>query len=218
MTDVSAQATSDTAAQLPYRIRAHSIEACNCKHGCNCQFGGFPNEGPCEFMIGLDITEGHYGKVDLKGVRAVIGAKYPKAIHEGHGHVVLFIDESANSDQVDALATILSGQAGGMPWEAVAGTIETLEGPLLKPIEMTVDGRRSRFQIPGILEMNLTPLKDIMSGEEKEVHIVYPKGGFFWDDADIATTDTMQINYNGLSFEYPDRYAAYAPVHWTNQQ
>ena len=35
-----------------YRVRAMSVEACSCAHGCNCQFGGTPNEGLCEFIIG----------------------------------------------------------------------------------------------------------------------------------------------------------------------
>jgi hypothetical protein len=41
-----------------YRISAESIEACNCQHGCNCQFVGIPNDGKCEFIIGYSITDG----------------------------------------------------------------------------------------------------------------------------------------------------------------
>src|SRR5437899_12133827 len=84
------------AGKTPYRVKAESIEACNCQHGCNCQFGGFPNEGKCEFIIGYDVRDGHFGSVSLKGVRAVIAVKYPNAIHQGHGHVVLFVDEKAS--------------------------------------------------------------------------------------------------------------------------
>jgi hypothetical protein len=78
-----------------YRVKAESVEACNCQHGCNCQFAGVPNEGRCEFIIGYEVKDGTFGLVSLDGVRAVVAAKYPKAIHEGNGHVVLFIDESS---------------------------------------------------------------------------------------------------------------------------
>src|SRR5436309_15944866 len=98
------------AAKTRYRVQAESIEACNCQHGCNCQFGGYPNEGKCEFITGWDIKEGHFGEVSLAGVRAAVAAKYPRAIHEGRGHVVLFVDESATAAQCEALAAILSGQ------------------------------------------------------------------------------------------------------------
>src|ERR1700741_4723929 len=104
--------------KTPFRVKAESIEACNCQHGCNCQFAGFPNEGKCEFIIGYEVKDGRFGEISLTGVRAVGAAKYPKAIHEANGHFVLFVDEKASQQQVDALTTMLSGKMGGMPWEA----------------------------------------------------------------------------------------------------
>src|ERR1700674_2186210 len=157
-----------------YRVKAESIEACNCQHGCNCQFAGFPNEGKCEFIIGYEVKDGRFGNLSLNGVRAVVAAKYPKAIHEGHGHVVLFVDEKASQEQVDAFATILSGKMGGMPWEALAGTVERFDGPIRKPVEIRVSGERSQVRVPGAVELLLTPLRDPVSGKDKEVHIVYP--------------------------------------------
>src|SRR5688572_11384189 len=133
----------------PYRVKAESVEACNCPHGCNCQFAGFPNEGKCEFIVGYEVKDGTFGTVKMNGVRAVIVAKYPKAIHEGNGHVVLFIDDKATNEQADALATILSGKMGGMPWEALAGTIGKFEGPIRKPVEITIAGERSTVRVPG---------------------------------------------------------------------
>ena len=200
-----------------YRVKAESIEACNCQHGCNCQFAGFPNEGKCEFIIGYEVKDGRFGNLSLNGVRAVVAAKYPKAIHEGHGHVVLFVDEKASQEQVDAFATILSGKMGGMPWEALAGTVERFDGPIRKPVEIRVSGERSQVRVPGAVELLLTPLRDPVSGKDKEVHIVYPKGGFFWDDAKMATTETMRVEYGGFRLEWPNRYAAAAEVNWTNQ-
>jgi hypothetical protein len=210
-------ATPQTA-KTAYRVKAESVEACNCQHGCNCQFDGFPNEGKCEFIIGFEVKDGRFGDVSLNGLRAVVAAKYPNAIHEGNGHVVLFVDEKASQAQVDAFATILSGKMGGMPWEAIAGTIVRFEGPIRKPIEITVAGERSVVRILGAIELQMTPFRDVISGAEKEVHIVYPKGGFFWNDAKIATTDTMSAKHGDLRFEWPKRYAAAAEVNWTNQQ
>ena len=205
------------AGKTKYRVKAESVEACNCQHGCNCQFSGFPNEGKCEFIIGYEVTDGRFGNVSLNGVRAVVAAKYPKAIHEGNGHVVLFIDDQASDEQVSAFASILSGQHGGMPWEALAGTIGKFEGPIRGPIEIKAAGEKSLVRVPGSIEMQLTPIRDVMSGQEKEVHVVYPKGGFFWNDAKIATTETMRAQHGDLRFEWPNKYAAAAEVNWTNE-
>ena len=201
----------------PWRLKVHNLEACNCSNGCGCQFNGFPDYGGCEAIVGYEIIEGHYGTVDLTGVRAVFGGKWPKAIHEGNGTGVLFIDAAARPAQVEGLAKIFSGQAGGMPWEALAATLTTVEGPIVKPIEMTINGRRSRFRIADILDVNLTPMINPVTGEESEVHIVYPKGGFIWNDGDVCTTATMRITHGDLNYQYPGKWAAYAVAEWTNQ-
>jgi hypothetical protein len=208
---------TSTAAKTAYRVKGQCVEACNCQHGCNCQFAGYPNEGRCEFIIGYEVQDGRFGGTSLNGVRAAIAAKYPNAIHEGHGRVVLFIDEQASQEQADAFATIVSGTMGGMPWEALAGTVERFEGPIRRPVEIKIAGEKSSVRVPGSIELQLTPLRDPVSGAEKEVHIVYPKGGFFWNDAAIATTETMLAEHGDFKIEWPNRYASTAEVNWTNQ-
>ncbi|HYC32087.1 MAG TPA: DUF1326 domain-containing protein, partial [Gemmatimonadales bacterium] len=200
-----------------YRVRAQSVEACNCALGCNCHFGGTPNEGICEFIIGYDVREGRFGDVDLKGLRAVVAAKYPNAIHEGHGHVVLFVDQGASPEQVTALVTILSGQAGGMPWEAIAPTIEKFEGPILRPIEVSAEGQRGRVRIDGAVEVETTPIRNVLAGgQEIEVRMVYPQGGILWNDGNIVTTGTMRVTHDSLRLEWPGKFAVLAEVTWTN--
>lgn len=201
----------------PYRITAHHLEVCNCNHGCGCQFAGYPDHGGCRTMIGLELTEGRFGSVDLSGIRSVLAARWPGAIHEGGGHVALFVDERASDEQVNALATIFSGQAGGMPWEAIAGTVAKLDGPERASIEMAVDGRRSSFRIPGVLEVGMMPLLNPVSEEIQDVTIRYPSGGLMWNEGRVGTTETMKISYDGLEFEHPGGFAAYATPTWTNQ-
>lgn len=201
----------------PYRIKVHNLETCNCSHGCGCQFTGFPDPGNCQALLGYEVIEGHYGETDLSGTRVVIGVKWPGAIHEGHGQAAMFIDDSATPEQVTALEMIFSGQAGGMPWEAIGGTLDSVEGPVLTKVEMKVDGNNSTFSIPDVAEADMTPLKDVMSGNDKDVHIVYPGGGFVWDDGHIGTTGSMRFSYGSVSFEHPGRFAAYATPTWTNQ-
>jgi hypothetical protein len=210
-------ATTTPVTRTPYRVKAMSVEACSCAHGCNCQFGGTPNEGICEFVIGFDVKEGQFGQVDLTGLHAVVAAKYPGAIHDGRGHVALFVDERARPEQIQAFATILSGQMGGMPWEALAGTIEKFEGPIARPIELSIEGQRARIRIAGAVELDTTPLRNPATGEEKEVHITYPKGGFFWNDGNIVSTSTMRVDHPSLRMSWPAKYAATAEVNWTNR-
>lgn len=212
-----ATSATETGPRTSFKVKAMSLEACSCAHGCNCQFGGFPNEGICEFLIGYEVRDGKFGDVNLNGVKFVVAAKYPNAIHEGNGHVALFIDDKATADQVNAIATICTGAQGGMPWEAIAATVTRLEGPIQKPISMNLNGPRSSFSVEDVLEVSATPLTNPVTGDENEVHITYPKGGFFWNDGNIVTTDKMKITWSDLSFDHHAKFAAVAEVNWTNQ-
>lgn len=217
MAQPAVSSTRAAGAAVPWTIAVHNIEACNCSPGCNCQFTGVPDKGPCEALIGGEVREGNCGDVALAGVRYVIAFIYPGAIHLGGGQVALFIDDRATPAQAGAIATILSGRAGGMPFEALAGTVASMDGPVLAPIEMKVNGTKSSFRVPGVLELAQTPIRDAVSGEEKEVQIVYPKGGFFWDVGNIATSASMFCEYGLIRFRHPGGFASYATPTWTNQ-
>lgn len=201
-----------------YRIKVHNLECCNCNHGCGCQFNGYPDRGGCEAILGYEVIDGYCGEVDLKGARAVFGVKWPKAIHEGNGAAVMFVDESTPQEQVDGLVQIFSGQLGGMPWEALAATLTSFEGPIRKPVQLTANGRHSSIRVDGIVEAEFAPIRNPVTEQDQEVNIVYPKGGFIWDEGLVGTTKKMQIKYGeNFNFEYPGWFAAYATPTWTNE-
>ena len=158
--------------------------------------------------------------MDLAGAKVVLALKWPKAIHEGDGAAAaaVSIDGSASEQQVQGLATILTAQAGGMPWEILATTLSSLDGPIMKPIYMDVNGRNSGFSIDGILEAKLTPLINPVTGDENEVHIVFPSGGLIWNDDDSATASTMKVDYGAVKFDHTGMSGIFAPVEWTNQK
>jgi hypothetical protein len=202
--------------QTKYRVKADFIEVCNCDPGCNCNFGGFPDHGKCEGIAAMQINEGKFGDVDLTGMKAIVAVKWPGAVHDGNGTAVIFIDDSATQNQVDGLTNILTGQSGGMPWEIYASTISSAVGPVVTPIQMTMNGRHSHFSINGVLEAQMVPLKNPVTGEENEVHIVFPNGGMVWDEGDIATTTVMHIDHEIVTFAHPGQSGTFARVDWSN--
>ena len=206
-----------TQTQTPYKVKGVFLESCNCDSGFNCNFGGFPDHGSCEAVVGIQIDEGNIGDTDLSGMKLVLVVKWPKAIHEGDGAAAIYIDESASEEQVGGIATILTGQAGGMPWEVLATTLSSLDGPHMKSIKMDVNGRNSGFSIDGICEVKFTPLLNPVTGDENEVHIVFPGGGMIWDDGDNAKTSVMNVDTGAIKFDHSGQSAIFAPVEWTNQ-
>ena len=53
-----------------WHITATVAESCSCAVSCPCNFGGTPNRMPCEGNRLISISKGHFGDVDLAGVRS----------------------------------------------------------------------------------------------------------------------------------------------------
>jgi hypothetical protein len=81
-----------------WSLKGEGYEFCNCDFGCGCNFGGFPNseDGSCRAFVGLRITEGNCGDLNLAGVKCAKILAWSKAIHEGNGKAVFVFDPSTS--------------------------------------------------------------------------------------------------------------------------
>jgi hypothetical protein len=196
----------------PWSFECDYLESCNCEFGCTCNFNGFPNFGNCEALVGYHIRKGNYGDVRLDGLDFIFAASWPRAIHQGGGTMRVYISDRASAAQRDALTNIVYGRAGGNgPHALFATTMARQLDPEFVPIEMHVDGKRSRFSVPGVLSVQLAPHVDPVSGEENDVQINLPKG-FIWKTAHAIKTTAMKIASPGLNFEHPNRNAFWSVV------
>ena len=110
----------------------------------------------------------------------IYAAAWPNAIHQGGGTLRLYISEGASAEQRDALVRIFSGKAkGNGPFELFGGTMATVDAPVFTPIEVTIDGRRSSFRVPGHLDVALAPFTNPVSGEVQDIRVNMPKGFIF---------------------------------------
>ncbi len=193
-----------------------NASSCNCSRGCGCQFGGSPTSanGGCDAILGFLVIKGHFNDLDLSGLKMVFVASWPAAMHDGNGSGALFIDRAASEAQVTALATIMSGQAGGMPVEAIATLFSAFEGPIISDIDIDPQDHTSTVSIEGVLEAGHTPHINPVTGEENRVHITFPSGGFMWNDGSIGKTTTLKVQQGDIAFNYSDTSAAKAIVNW----
>ena len=100
----------ETVGYTDWMIRTKQIGTCSCDYGCPCEFNAPPTRLPCEGVMAMEITEGHYGDVSLDGLRTAGAYRWPGAVHDGNGTWWSVIDRRASKEQVDALFTILGGQ------------------------------------------------------------------------------------------------------------
>jgi hypothetical protein len=163
-----------------WHLAGDGYEFCNCDFGCGCNFGGFPNskDGSCRALVGLHITRGRCGDVDLSGLKCAAIVEWPKAIHEGNGKAVFVVEPSIADAQLEALASIFTGKLGGMPWELLGPTFEVVG---LEKVKITIEGegRKSTFRAEGVAEGRGDSFKNPVTGDEHLANLDLPDG-FIW--------------------------------------
>ena len=195
-----------------WQIKADYVETCNCDYGCPCNFSGFPTYGFCRALNLFHITDGAYGSVDLAGSDVVFAASWPKAIHEGNGTSQLFISNKTSKEQRDALLSIFSGQAKGEgPFTIFATTIKYVLDTQYVDIAVKIDGRKSSFSVPGIIDVETENFRNPVTGQEEDTKLTLPQG-FIFKEADCAKSKVMKIMTPSLNFDESGKNAFYAVV------
>ena len=185
-----------------WRVRGDVMDGCSCNVTCPCTFGGDPTRGFCEGVLGLHIQEGNYGPTQLDGLNVVLYLRSPGKMFEGHWTLGTYLDQRATEEQMQALGTILSGQAGGM-FAALGGLIETALPPKQVPINYEIMDGEYHITVPGLLELGSERIPNPMPGQPpldtKARDVAHP---FFTGEANIRRTSTLRLTDPNLSFEH----------------
>ena len=203
------------APQTKWSFEADFLQACNCDYGCPCEFSAPPTRGFCEGTGAWRIIKGSYGDVPLDGLAVAFAANWPKAIHEGNGTLALFIDERASAQQREAILTICSGQAGGLPFEILATTFSKVLDPIFAPIQFNLNGRDSSMRIGDALSIALEPIKNPVTKEPESVRIEHATG-FIFKSAEAVSGKECRVNVPGLNFSWPDKAGFVTRVNYGN--
>ncbi|WP_137700263.1 DUF1326 domain-containing protein [Marimonas lutisalis] len=204
-----------------WKIKALELANCNCNFGCPCQFSQAPSDGTCEAAAAFEIEDGHYGDIDLSGLRAAGIYKWPGAIHEGNGEMQLIIDEKASPEQRAALEAIMTGQDTeemATMWYVFSAMAPNKHDTLYLPIDMTFDedSAKGSIKVPGVFETEVEPIPNIITGDPHLISIKLPHG-FEFEEAFMASGSTTT---NGGEIELLKNAATHAHVaqlHLTGQ-
>jgi hypothetical protein len=202
---------SSITSQIPkWNITADYVETCNCDYGCPCNFNGFPTYGSCQALLLFHIRSGGYGDTRLDDLDFIAAQYWPKAIHEGNGTTQLFITNKANEKQRQALISIYSGQAkGDAPFALFAGTFKYFLETQFVDIKVNLNGKKSSFSVPGVLEVQTESFANPVTGEEQDTKIQLPKG-LVWKLAEAAKSKIMRITTPNLNYDHSGKNAFYS--------
>ncbi len=194
---------------------ADYLQSCNCDYGCPCEFSAPPSTGACEGLCVWRIDQGKHDELSLNGLGLAVAVKWPGAIHQGNGTVLPFVDEKASEEQRDALLEIISGKAGGLPFEILAATFTTVLEPRFVPFHFQLNGLESSVKFGDELRITLEPIKNPVTGEPEQVTVNHGTG-FIFKTAECASAREGSVTAKEMQFSYPDKAGFVARIHYHN--
>ena len=166
----------------------------------------------------MRISKGHFNNVKLDGLSFFVTVHFPGALHEGNGEAQPIIDERATAAQREALFNIMSGQnsAEGTLFHIFSLIVTKMHDPIFAPVEFRFDkaGRAARLVIPGVLESEVEPIKNPVTGAPHRVQVVMPEG-FEHIEGEIASADIRSTG--AIPFETKGTHSTLAQVVQTPQ-
>ncbi len=198
---------------VDWYVEGVEFSNCNCSYGCPCQFEALPTYGDCRGVEVHRIDKGHFGDVDLTGLKIALFYAWPGPIFEGKGQLQAVIDERADEKQRKALETILHGketEEAATHWWVFCAMSDTIHDTLFKPIDFEVDieGRTARAVIPGVLESTGSPIRPPHSDGEHRVRIDIPSGIEF-ELAEMGSATTKTGSESAVELDLKDSYGQF---------
>jgi hypothetical protein len=204
-----------------WTIKGTEYGQCNCDYGCPCQFNGRPSsaDGSCRYATFTQIDEGHYGEVNLDGLRFAWIGGWPGAVHEGNGELLLIVDARADGRQEEAIRRIVLNQDTDemkTHYAVFCAMCSTIHEPITAPIEMEVDmdARTAHAEVPGIVVSDVEPVRNPVTGKEHRAQIVLPEGFA----STLMETASGTVKATGtVNLEFANTFAGIARLHMTDQ-
>jgi hypothetical protein len=201
-----------------WRLEGEWIKNCSCAFGCPCDFNARPTNGWCKGLLGMRITKGHFEGTKLDGLIFAVTVDFPGPLHEGNGAAQPIIDERATPEQREALFNILSGKnsAEGTLFHIFSLIVTTMHDPLLVPFEFSFDkdGRVARLVAKGVLETDVEPIKNPVTGALHRIQVNMPEG-FEHLSAEVASANIRSTG--ALKFDTTGSHSSLATVVQTPQ-
>jgi hypothetical protein len=128
----------------------------------------------------MQIIKGNFDATDLSGLSFFVTLHFPGPLHEGNGEAQAIIDERATPPQREALFAILSGQnsAQGTLFNIFSLIVTTMHEPIFAPIHFEFDklARVARVDIPGVLQTQVEPIRNPVTGAPHRIQVLMPEG------------------------------------------
>lgn len=200
-----------------WRIEGQYMETCNCSFVCPCigsNLTARPTEGDCKAALALRIDRGEKDGVRLDGMSFIVLLHSPKAMAEGNMTVGLIVDERASEKQVQAIADIATGAAGG-PMAALAPLVGKVAGVEKRPIRFEKDGLKYSVRAGELIDQAL----EGVPGPARPGEPIYLDNTCHPVNSKLALAKATRSKFNAFGIRWDDssgtRNGHFAPFAWS---
>jgi hypothetical protein len=197
-----------------WAMKGQLLGACSCDWGCPCSFDAPPTRGFCEGGYLWHIERGNFGKIPLNGLSLTWVGHSPGPLHKGNVTWIVACDEKADADQRRALSTLADGKSGG-PWTIFMAVASKRLGPRFLPFELSLAGLKSKARAVGLVEMELGPILNPVTGEPEEIYVDKPTG-FTSKRLTLGASRVFRVT-SDLSYDHSGKYAEHSTFDYTGE-
>lgn len=197
-----------------WSLKGDYFENCNCEILCPCVIpgsSGMPTEGHCDVGFAFHISQGEFNGTRLDDLNFVVIAYTPGNMGAGDWTMAAYIDERADTSQRDALAQIVSGQAGG-PLQRWTRLTTNFLGIKHTPIAYLAEGNSRQVQIPDIMDFHIEGI--LARGQEGPMQLEntgHPVNSTLAMARGAAST----YNDHGMTWDNTGKNGHYALFEWS---
>ncbi|MGH2789265.1 MAG: DUF1326 domain-containing protein [Actinomycetota bacterium] len=144
-------------AGLAYDLTGTLLEACSCGVLCPCWIGEDPDLGTCNGFIAYHFDTGTIRGVDVSGLSVVNVIQIPgNVLTPASWKVVIFVDERASDEQLDAIVAAYGGKLGG-PLADLAGLVGEILDVKRVPISHQITDGKGSLRVGDFLSSEMAP-------------------------------------------------------------
>ena len=164
----------------------------------------------CKGYWALRFDDGAFGAVALGGLRALIAFDSPQRMIDGNWTQRLIVDPVADTDQRQALETILLGRAGG-PWAKLHGFVSTDLPTEYRAIEMLDEGATKRVTIADRLKAIVTQIR----GRDKSQPVLFENCfNQIHASTQVIALGDSEYTDDGIAFDNNQTHGLFSNFDW----
>jgi hypothetical protein len=185
---------------MSWNLSGSYAETCSCELMCPCNlsFDHGATYDYCRATLVFNIADGEIEGTDVDGLKVAAIIDTPKVMTEGNWRLGVYVDESADDEQMEKLTSVFTGQKGG-PMEAIAPLVGEVLGVERAPFDVVDDGLRHSVKIGDAIDFEIEDIVPFGVETGEPARLV---GVFHPASSELTAAEATRSKISAFGIEY----------------